>query len=118
MIAKKLVVLEKVHEKNGELPLFETPNLREIKQTIISTAKFLGHKTLLVTLRIYIITINFIKQRKNNLVQKIKNLLKKKGVVENVEINKEPSKFIKVVSDYKRKVRKMTHRIKQAEGIE
>ena len=32
MIAKKLLVLDKIQEKNFELPLFETPNLREIKQ--------------------------------------------------------------------------------------
>ena len=113
MIAKKLLVLDKIQEKSNELPLFETPNLREIKQTAISSARFLGHKTLLLILRIYIISANFLKQRKNHLFEKVKKVLHKRGVVKTPEINPEPSKFIKMVSDYKRKIRRMTHRIKQ-----
>lgn len=118
MISRKLFLSNKIEiQENEETPLFETHNLQEIKQLIVDKSKIFGHKVLLFTLRLYIISFNFIKQRKNSLITKIREKINKNKSPKE-EVNNEPSKFIKIVSDYKHKVRKMTHRIKREEGIE
>lgn len=118
MISRKLFSNNKNEiEQIERTPLFETHNLQEIKQLIINNSRIFGHKSLLFILRIYIISSNFIKQKKNLLISKIKAKLNK-NKIEGEETNTDPSKFIKIVSEYKHKVRKMTHRIKKEEGIE
>ena len=119
MIRGKLVLI-----RNGQVIKAQhshpfVPELQKIKHLTFKNAKKFGYATLLETLRFFIKSSNFIKTNSIILIKEIKNKLKNKdsSTDETIE-KKEVSKYLRVISEYRQKIRKMKHRIKEEEGIE
>lgn len=122
LITRKIFALNssgEVYHKNKDVDLeFELPDLDEVKEFTNKKLKKYGYALLLVTLRLYVLGSNQVKKGSitlyNKVEQKVKKMIGKKTTPENT---KEASGFIKTISDYKKKISKITHKIKQEEGI-
>jgi len=112
MIGKKLSLVQKGLVPNRDEALLEIPNLEKIKYQIIKGIKKYGHIFLVIILRYYIRSANFLKNKLREIQAKIKSRNQENGIESN---DKEMSKFLKVVSDYKKRIREIKHRIKEEE---
>jgi hypothetical protein len=118
MIGRKLVLLRKGHIElgaNGSNILLT--DIEKIKSFGQKNLKRYGYFALFSVLRSYIRTVNSLKKQGIQLAKKIENkLLKnKKGVVgENAE-KREVSKYLKIISEYQEKIRKMKKKIQEEE---
>lgn len=120
MIGRKFILL-----KNGSLVSAEEkfsikiPNLHEVKYITTKSTKKYGFIALVIILRSYILSVHTIKKTYKKSKHKIKELHKKYLPQKQREVEpKEVSGFLKKVSDYKQKIRKIKHQIKAEEGIE
>lgn len=112
MVGRKLSVV-----RNGQMvesyhlhPFI--PDLHKIRRLAFESIKKYGHLSLIVILRSYIKSSNFLKNKYNETKIKIKNINRQK--IMNGE-RQEISKFLKVISDYKHKIREIKHRIHEEE---
>lgn len=117
MIGRKLPALKETKKEeatpNGQISL-ELPYLTEVKKKTVQNIRKHGYATLVTTLRWYIRVTNFLKYKYGTLKTKIKNLgeeNKKNGE------KKEISKFLKVIGDYKQKIKEIKHRIRNEENL-
>jgi len=96
------------------------PDLQKIKYLASRGTKKLSYVTLFVTLRFFIKSSNFIKIKSIVFIREIKSKLKKfrKNTSDETAEKKEVSKYLKIISEYRQKIRKIKHRIKEEEGIE
>ena len=117
MIGRKLSLV-----KNGEAIVtpettFEIPHWDKVKHHTVRGAKKYGHMGLVETLRLYIRFSNFLKEKYEELKVKIKNINTKKDLngkpVEKAEVNK----FLKMISDYKNKIRELKQKIHEEENL-
>lgn len=121
LIGRKLLLL-----RNGEVMIIESeyahpfvPDLEKIKEATAKHTKKFGYVALVATIRVYLRSANLIKSTSKNIKDKIKNLINK---IINKNTGKMPekrevSKFLKMVSDYKYKIRNIKHRIHEEEGM-
>ncbi|MBP9802831.1 MAG: hypothetical protein KBD14_00790 [Candidatus Pacebacteria bacterium] len=121
LVTRKVFVLNNSGElyKSKDIELeFDLPDLDEVKEFTNKKFKKYGFMILVGGIRIYVLSSNAtkkgVKYLYNKGEQKIKKLL---GHKIKVEEKKEVSGFIKTISDYKKKISKITHKIKQEEGI-
>lgn len=106
MIGRKLVFQTSNEETKEEL-LLEIPYLDEWKDLGEKSAKKIVYNIIVSGIRIHVKSVNFIKERYNELKRVIAERQKtKKG---------ETSKFLKTVSEYKRKIREIKHKIAEEE---
>ena len=106
MIGRKLVFQTSNEETKEEL-LLEIPYLDEWKDLGEKSAKKIAYNMIVSGIRIHVKSLNFIKERYNELKRIIAERQKtKKG---------ETSKFLKTVSEYKRKIREIKHKIVEEE---
>ncbi|MES2023179.1 MAG: hypothetical protein V4439_00665 [Patescibacteria group bacterium] len=123
MIGRKVLKLRQnfavdIQVIDAEKFLFEIPNLEDAKYVVMKHAKRYGFIALVITLRSYILTHNFLKKKHQELTIKAKNTInryipqKEKAIKQ-----KEISGFLKTISEYKQKIQKIKHRIKEEEGI-
>lgn len=114
MISRKLFLL-----KNGrisgtvEAP-FEVPHLEKVKHLTIANIKKYEHIILVNVVRVYVRSANFIKNRYQEIKTRIEN---KRKVDQTNHDKKEISKFLKIIGDYKQKIREITHKIKKEEDL-
>jgi len=108
---KGLVVTE---EEYVEVRL-EIPYLNEVKEVTVRKVKRIGYMGLVTTIRFYFRSSNMVKSGYRELVEKMKSV--KNHEVLNGAIGQEASGFLKVVSDYKTKIRRIKHQIKKEENI-
>jgi hypothetical protein len=83
-------------------------------------AKRYAYASLFAVLRVYIRSANFLKTRSMDLARKIeKRLLKNRAGVaaENGE-KREASRYLKMISEYQRKIRLMKRRIREEENLD
>ena len=113
MINRRLAFIRQQQIMHHEEVPFELPYLKEAKHMTVKGLKKVGHVGLVSVLRLYFQSINFVKYRSKDLVARIKNAESENGNGEKKEI----SKFLKIVGDYKRKVREIKHRIKREEDL-
>ena len=123
MIGRKLSLFSNIegHHHNiylGEVLITDVLNIDKLKKLTIKNGKKLGHTTIWVTLRVYIISSNFINKKRKEIVVRIKNKLNQNRNSETTKEKKEVSKYIKIISEYRQKIKKMKHKIKEEEGIE
>jgi hypothetical protein len=119
MIGRKLVLLKNsTLSVNNKKPIIKIPNLQEVRYTVSKSSKRYGFISLVIILRISVLSSHFLKktyvtgkEKTIYLIQKY--IFKRKG-----NQIKEASKFLKAISDYKQKIKKIKHRIKEEEGIE
>lgn len=93
--------------------ILEIPYVVEIKHITTRKIKKYGYVTLVTIIRLYFRSINLLKLKYTKVKTKISNL--HKHDIENGIANKEVNKFLRVVSDYKHKIRKIKHSIKKEE---
>ena len=114
MMGKKLAVLKNEQILNQEEILFEIPYLKEIKHITIKNVRKHGYAGLVTALRFYIRFTNFLKDKYKEIKVKIENKSNENHA--NGE-KKEISKFLKIIGDYKNKIRDIKHKIKREEDL-
>ncbi len=114
MIGRKLVLLQNGQVSSNEEVTFEVPHLEKVKHFTIENIKKYEHIILVKTVRLYVKGINFFKNKYQAVKIKIKDRRMKNNL--NGE-NKETSKFLKIIGDYKNKIREITHKIKKEEDL-
>ena len=125
MLGRKLAMVRDGHadhldpEDLGEIR-FSAPDLDKIKHLTLKNTKKLGYVALFVAMRSFIKSSNFVKVKSKMLAKKIKNKFKKETgeMIEELEEKKEVSKYLRIISEYRQKIRKMKNAIKEEEGIE
>ena len=123
MISRKLLLLSNIegHHHNsylGEVLISDMFDFDKLKKLTFKNGKKIGHATIWITLRIYIISSNFVNKKRKEIVVKVKNRLNRNRHNSITEEKKEVSKYIKMISEYRQKIRKIKHKIKEEEGIE
>lgn len=121
MICKRLLLMKKVNNFNIN-PVensFEIPSMEEIKFITVKKFRKYGYILLVITLRFYVKSSNFLKNKYNLTKEKTKAVLNKymRTKENNIEA-KEVSGFLKTISEYKQKIGKIKHRIKKEEEKE
>ncbi len=114
MIGKKLAVLENEQVLNQEEVLFELPYLKEIKHITVKNIRKHGYAGLVTTLRFYIRFTNFLKEKYKEIKIEIEN---KSNENHTNSEKKEISKFLKIIGDYKNKIRDIKRKIKREEDL-
>lgn len=110
MIGRKLMLFQNGQITSGES--LSVSDLQEIKYAFIKNFKRYEYALLSILIKSYLLSLNALK----NNYQKIKGKINKNE--NNAEIIiKEKSKFLKMIGDYKQKIRKIKHRIIEEEGI-
>ncbi len=123
MISRKLLLINNIEGHNidhpNELLVSGILDFDKIKHSTIKNAKKTIHALIWVTLRTYIVSVNFINKKRKEIVIKIKNKFRKHHhEIEEVEEKKEVSKYIKIISEYRQKIRTIKNKIREEEGIE
>ena len=114
MIGRKLAVIEHKQVLNQEKVLFELPYLKEMSRITVVNAKKHGYTLLVTTVRFYVRGTNFLKNKYEEIKTKLRNRSIKNQV--NGE-KKEISKFLKIIGDYKQKIREIKHKITKEENL-
>lgn len=119
MIGRELVLV-----RNGQVAAVEhshpfVGDLQKIKDLTYKNTKKLGYVVLFITFRFFIKSSNFMKTKSIIVIEKIKDKIKKKNnTLTNKTTEKEVSKYLEVISEYRQKIRRIKHIIKEEEGIE
>lgn len=120
MIGRKLVLV-----RNGQVKEIKhshpfVPDLQKIKYLTLKGTKKFGYVALFAILRFFIKSSNFIKTNSIILIKRLKDKLKKNknNTLGEITEKKEVSKYLKVISEYRHKIRQMKRKIKKEEGIE
>lgn len=92
------------------------PDFERLKKFTWNSTKKIGHLSLVTTLRIYIKSSNMIKARYNRVRAQMNKASRKNGGVVDPAQKAEASKFLKMMSDYKQKIRDIKHRIHEEEN--
>lgn len=112
MIGRKLIMLPNIEIFNREEIVLEAQYIEEWKYLAIKSIKKHSYNGLISTIRAYIHSVDFIKRKyqniKNSFIEKINN---------NSSNKKDISKFLKIVSDYKYKLREIKDRVREEENL-
>jgi len=112
MIGKKLILLKNRQIEYTEKILFEIPNLDQIKHFTAKNSKRYGYMMLVEVIRFYIKSVKFLK----HIYKEIKIKVKKINNKHFPHKEKEVSKFLKMVSDYKNKIKIIKDKITEEEN--
>ena len=117
MIMRKLVLVKngKVEHREHSHPF--VPDLQKIKHSTFRNIKKYEHLTLVMILRFYVRFLNFLKYTYQELKIKIKKMINKNknGSAKDSAEKQEISKFLKIISEYKQKIRNIKHRVTEEE---
>jgi hypothetical protein len=116
MFGRKLAMIKEGGEiiENNQNTL-EVPYVAEIKHITVRKVRRFGYVGLVTTIRLYFRSKNLIKTKYEDLKTKMKQVHKNE-MLEGTN-KKEMSRFLKVMSDYKNKVRRIKHQIEEEEKI-
>jgi len=122
LIGKKLVLLKKAQNQNIiiEENSFKMPDIEEVRHVTTKHIRKFGYVALVLTLRSYIRSSNFLKKTSRQVYEKAKDKLNKSKdrFIGDSKDKREVSKFLKMISEYKQKINKIKHKIKEEENIE
>lgn len=113
MIGRKLLVLQDGQILTEE-EILQTPILEEWKHSTVTNVKKHGYNLLVIIIRLYVRSSNFIKNKYQEFKTKLQNINSSNTISEDKQ---EISKFLKVISDYKHKIRKIKQKIKEEENL-
>lgn len=115
MIGRKLIVLRNGEFLDKEEFSVEVPIFEEMRYVTGKTVKKIGYVTLVTSMRLYFRSANFVKNKYDFTKTKIKDL-KNRGIGnEKLQSQKEISKFLQVISEYKGKIKTIKHKIREEE---
>jgi hypothetical protein len=121
MIGRKLVSVRQGDSMviDSEEVLFEIPYINEVKELTTKNVKRYGYLGLVTTIRLYFRSSNLVKHAYRGTKGKVKIVIEKnrnllpKSPLENQEV----SRFLESVSEYKQKLSKIKHKIKEEEKV-
>jgi len=114
MIGRKLLALPHEQVLNHEEVRLELPYLKEVKHITITNIKKHGYSGLVGIIRFYVRGVNIAKNKYEAFLIKIKTNRQKDKLSGQ---NKEISKFLKIIGDYKHKIREIKHKITKEENL-
>lgn len=110
-----MVLLQGGQISSSEKISFGIPHLQKVKHLTVANIKKYEHIILVEILRHYVRTTSFLKKKYQEIKIKIISL-KRKNHIEGEQ--KEISKFLKIIGDYKNRIREIKHKItKEEEGL-
>jgi hypothetical protein len=122
MIGRKLLMLQNgqaSYRANAETFL-KAQYFEELKHSAIKTIKKHRYTGLVTIVRIYVRSSNFITNKYEQIKIKIKDIYNKK-IHNKIEGEKKQEqkvpKFLKIISEYKQKIREIRHKIKEEENL-
>ena len=116
MLGRRLMLLRAgAMEVNKELgPLL--PDWEKVRGLVEGYAKRYGYWATVAVIRFYVRSSNVARAKSKEITDKLMSLLNKnKNGNGEGAAPKEPNKFLKMVADYKHKIRHIKHRIKEEE---
>lgn len=121
LLYRRIMILERsgvmVREIDGEF-FFDVPDLHEVQYVIVRKMKQYGYVALVVTIRIYVRSSKIMDYLYKEAVSRLSTLYKKYIQKKNPETEaKEVSKFLKMVSEYKNKIKEIKERVREEEGL-
>ena len=116
MIGRKLVLLQNGQTLEREEVSFKIPHLEKIKHLTVKNMRKYGHMSLVTTLRFYVRSMNLLKNKYEETKIKIKNFNTRKDSNGNGAEKVEVSKFLKMISEYKHKIRAIKQKIHEEEN--
>ncbi|KKS99436.1 MAG: hypothetical protein UW01_C0011G0011 [Candidatus Nomurabacteria bacterium GW2011_GWA2_43_66] len=115
MVGKKLVMFQNGQLSREKKVLSEIQYLEEWKHLTVKNIKRHGYVALVTIIRFYVQSSNLLKNKYQEAKIKIKNMRDKK-LNGNPAQKQEISNFLKIISEYKHKIRQIKHRIKEEES--
>jgi len=117
MIGRKLVLLRSGNvQVSYDIPM-EIPYVKELQHVTIKNIKKYGYMSVVTTLRLYIRSSHLIKKNYQNIKEQVKNRIEKNRTDTASGDKREVNKFLKMVGDYKHKIREIKHKIKEEENL-
>ncbi|MDD5721182.1 MAG: hypothetical protein PHT16_01905 [Candidatus Pacebacteria bacterium] len=120
MIGKKLLMLQsgQISYNDNEETFLKAQYFEELKHSAVKTIKKHRYTGLVTIVRIYVRSSNFIKNKYEQVKIKIKEIYCKKIRSNSVIKEKqEVPKFLKIISEYKQKIREIRHKIREEENL-
>jgi hypothetical protein len=120
IISRKLVLLKNGQIlRNKEEEIFTANYFEEWKHLTVKNLKKYGYAGLVALIRLYVHLINFLKNKYQEIKIFIKNKLSRAGSRPNGDLPKkqEVSKFLKMISEYKQKIRNIKEKVKKEENL-
>jgi len=115
MVGRKLIVLQ-----NGKLvhheAILKDSYLEEWKDSLIKNSKRYGYLGLVASVRFYVYSASFLKRKYTVAKTKITHVVNKRFKKNGVQ-KREVNGFLKMISEYKHKIRKIRHQIKEEENL-
>lgn len=115
MIGKKLILIQ-----NGQAPEYPEANngqeWEEFKHEALKGLKRLGYALLVEAVRLYVKLVSYLKNLSRMIIIKIQKVYYKKSKTGTGEPG-ESSKFLKMVGQYKRKLRRIKEKVKEEENL-
>lgn len=119
IVGKRLIDIREKQIQVREDMAVDMPDLQDIKILVFKKLKRYTYITLVISIRLWIISSNYLKRKYKDLKKKTIELFDKYTSDKKTnDAPREVSKFLKVMSEYKKEVKKIKHRIKKEEGIE
>jgi len=120
MIGSKLILLKggRIIVPEENFPI-EIPNLQEVKYIAIKNAKKHSYFLFVESIRFSIKSSHFLKRVFRKIKEKTSYIFRKhvlKKAEEEIK-TKEVSGFLKMISDYKHKIKKIKHQIREEENL-
>ncbi|MBP6883747.1 MAG: hypothetical protein KBC06_00745 [Candidatus Pacebacteria bacterium] len=115
MVGRKLAPVRNGQIFAQEYPHPFVPHIENLKRFSYKSLRKYEHIALVATLRMYVRFSNYTKYSYSVLVAKIKTAINKDRFDGDTADKREISKFLKIISDYKKRVRNIKHRIKEEE---
>ena len=115
MIGRKLFLGKKQPKIVEETILVQTPDLREIRYVFIKKSREYGYIALVEIIRFSVRSSKLLKRQYKGLTKKIRSITKKHTSHREEMEKKEVSGFLKKISEYKYKVRKIKDKIIEEE---
>ncbi len=117
MVGRKLVLVKNGHIVTSYPVHPFIPDLHKVRHLTFKSIKNTIYIISFITIKSYIKSSNFLKNKYIDLKNKIKNIhmersLKAGGIRGKAEVNK----FLKLMSDYKHKIREIKHKINEEEN--
>lgn len=117
MIGKKLILERAILENMAiEKTILDIPRLGKIKDISIKRIRKYSFVLLVITIRYYVKSSNFLKKQSKGMVEKVKTKLIRKNNLSESNEKQEVSGFLKMISDYKQKVKRIKKIIKEEEN--
>ena len=116
MLSRELVLI-----RNGKVAHTEhshpfVAELQTIRELTLQSGKKLGYLAVFMTLKFFIKSSNSLKNISKGVMEELKKDFE--GNLNETNEKREPSKYLKIISEYQQKIRRMKHKIKEEEGIE